>query len=292
MPVEGPIPQAVLTIVAAATVFSVMFTLGLDIVVGEMRWVLARPGKLARALFAVIVGVPAAALVIARAFDFERWVQIGIVLMAVSPGAPIALRRSLDAGGSHRFAPVLQILLALLAIASMPLWIAALNHVYAGNADISPWQVARQVFFAQLLPLCLGMGCRAAWPERARRWAASLARLARLLLVVLTLLALIDVWQVVFDAGPRVALAIAVLTVAALALGHALGGPDPGTRTAVAISSALRNPGLALLVATINGAAPAATRTVLTYLVVAALTVAPYAIWHQRFSGRRSRRAQ
>ena len=64
------------------------------------------------------------------------------------------------------------------------------------------------------------------------------------------LLALIDVWQTVFEAGLRVA----------LAMGHALGGPEPGTRTAIAIWSALRNPGLALLVAALNGARPAATR--------------------------------
>jgi len=282
MPVEGPIPQVVLTVVAAATVFSVMFTLGLAIVVGEMRWVFAQAGRLARALFAVIVAVPVIALVVARLFDLERWAEIGIVLMAISPGAPVALRRSLAAGGSRSFAPVLQILVALLAIVSMPLWVAALNVVYAGHADILPWQLARQVLFAQLLPLCLGMACRAVWPERSRRLEPRLARVAGVLLVVLTVLALIDVWQVVFDAGPRSALAIVLLTALALAIGHLLGGPDPGTRTSIAISSALRNPGLALLVATLNNAAPAVTRTVLAYLVIAALTVVPYALWRHR----------
>jgi bile acid:Na+ symporter, BASS family len=285
MPVEGPIPQGVLTVVAAATVFSVMFTLGLGIVIGEMRWVFAQPGRLARALFAVIVAVPAIALVVTRLFDLERWVEIGIVLMAIAPGAPVALRRSLAAGGSRSFAPVLQILIALLAIVSMPLWVAALNVVYAGHAEISPWPLARQVFFAQLMPLCLGVACRAAWPDRALGLEPRLARVAGVLLVVLTVLALIDVWQVVFDAGLRSALAIAVLTLLALAAGHLLGGPDPGTRTSIAISSALRNPGLALLVATLNNAAPAVTRTVLAYLVIAALTVVPYAFWRKRATG-------
>lgn len=286
MPVEGPIPQEVLTVVAAATVFSVMFTLGLAIVVGEMRWVFAQPGRLARALFAVIVAVPAIALVVARLFDLERWVEIGIVLMAIAPGAPIALRRSLAAGGSRAFAPLLQILLALLAIVSMPLWIFVLNAVYAGHAEISPWHLARQVFFAQLMPLCLGLACRAAWPAQAQRLEPRLARIAGMLLVVLAVLALIDVWQVVFDAGPRSALAIAVLTALALAVGHLLGGPDAGTRTSIAISCALRNPGLALLVSTLNNAAPAVTRTVLAYLVVAAVTTVPYALWRSRVAKR------
>jgi len=286
MPVEGPIPQVVLTVVAAATVFSVMFTLGLAIVVGEMRWVFAQAGRLARALFAVIVAVPVIALVVARLFDLERWAEIGIVLMAISPGAPVALRRSLAAGGSRSFAPVLQILVALLAIVSMPLWIAALNMVYAGHADIAPGQLARQVLFAQLLPLCLGMACRAALPARSLALEPRLARVSGVLLLLLTVLALIDVWQVVVDAGPRIAVAIALVTALALAAGHALGGPAAGTRTAIAISSALRNPGLALLVATLNDAAPAVTRTVLAYLVVSAVTVVPYALLRSRVARR------
>lgn len=282
MPVEGPIPPLVLTVVAATTVFSVMFTLGLAIRFGELRAALARPAPLARALFAALVAGPAIALGVVRMLDLERWVEVGIVLMAISPGAPVALRRSLAAGGHRAFAPLLQIALALLAIVSMPLSIAALNLLYAGHAAIAPLQLARQVFFAQLLPLCLGMACRAALPGASQRLEPQLARIAGLLMVLLAVLALIDAWQVVFDAGPRVALAIAVVTLLALATGHALGGPEPATRTATAISSALRNPGLALIVATLNAASPVVTRTVLAYLFVSAIAIVPYALWRQR----------
>jgi hypothetical protein len=54
------------------------------------------------------------------------------------------------------------------------------------------------------------------------------------------------------------------------------GGPDPATRTAVAIVSAARNPGLALLVATLNRAPPEITATALAYLLISVLTIAPY----------------
>ena len=52
-------------------------------------------------------------------------------------------------------------------------------------------------------------------------------------------------------------------------------------RTATAISSAARNPGLALLVATLNAAPPAIQATVLAYLVIAALTLVPYVFWRR-----------
>jgi BASS family bile acid:Na+ symporter len=98
----------------------------------------------------------------------------------------------------------------------------------------------------------------------------------------LTVLVLIDVWQVVVDAGPRIVLAIATLTLLALAAGHALGGPEPATRTAVAIGGATRNAGLALLVATLNAAPPAIVATVMAYLVVSAFIVLAYALWRRR----------
>ncbi len=282
MPPGGAIPEQFLTIAAAATVFAVMFDLGLGIVPREFRWVWQHPGLILKGLFSVLVAVPALALLVTRAVDFPRSVEIGIVLMAISPGAPVALRRSLDAGGHAAFAPALQILVAILAVVSMPLSIAALNAFYAGNASIAPEVLAWQVFVAQLLPLSLGMLARRAFPAQALRFGPRLTRLANLLLIVLTLLVLVDVWNVIIGAGLRVAIVIAILTALALAVGHWLGGPDPTTRTAVAVSSAARNPGLALLVAALNHASPEINATILAYLVVAAAIVLAYVLWRRR----------
>ena len=282
MPISGPIPETLLTIAAAATVFSVMLTLGCGIVVGEFRWLWRHPGLVARGLFAVLIAVPALAIVVTRAFDLPRAADIGIVLMAISPGAPVALRRSLDAGGHRSFAPGLQILVALLAVVSMPLSIVALNEVYAGQASIAPGDLARQVFIAQLVPLGLGMSMRRWLPVRTAWLEPKLARLASILIVVLAILAIIDVWQVVVGAGLRIVLAIVAVTILALIAGHLMGGPDEATRTAVAISSAARNPGLALLVATLNHAPTEITATVLAYLVVSAFTIVPYVMLRPR----------
>lgn len=271
-----------LSVAAAATVFTVMFDLGLAIVPGEFRWVVQRPGLMLKGLFSVLVAVPALAWVVASALDLPRAAGVGIVLMAVSPGAPVALRRSLDAGGHRSFAPALQIAVAVLAVLSMPLSIAALNEYYGGRATIDPRELARQVFVAQLLPLGLGMLTRHFLATQAAWLEPKLRRLGTVLLIVLLALALIDIWDEVVGAGPRVTLAIVIATALALAVGHLLGGPQPAARTAMAISSAARNPGLALLVATLNAAPPAITATVLAYFVIAALTVIPYVVWRRR----------
>jgi len=282
MPISGALPEWLLSVVAAATLFTVMFDIGLAIrpsgfrVVGQQLWLLPK------ALFSVVVAVPAIAWLVARVVDLPRGAAIGLLLMAIAPGAPVALRRSLDAGGHRFFAPALQFSVALLALVSMPLWIAAFNEYYAGQATVDPRQLARQVFTAQLLPLALGVATRRFWCAGATWLEPRLHRLGSVLLVLLIVLALIEVGPTVIGAGFRVAAAIVVVTALALAVGHGLGGPDPATRTATAISSAIRNGGLALLVATLNNAAPAITATILAYLVISALTVAPYLIWRRR----------
>ena len=278
----GIVPEALMTVAAAATVFSVMFVVGLRIPFGEFRWVWEHPGLIARGLFAVLVAVPAVAIVVTRALDLPRAADIGIVLMAISPGAPVALRRSLGAGGHRSFAPALQILVAMLAVVSMPVSIALLNHVYAGHASIDPLVLARQVFTAQLLPLGLGMLIRSNAPAFAGRIEPALSRVASAMLIALVVLAVVDIAQVVARAGPRVAAAIVIVTVFAVGVGHLLGGPEPATRTAVAITSAARNPGLALLVAALNRAPPEITATILAYLLVSAATLIPYVVWRRR----------
>lgn len=283
MPItDGLVPQWLFTVVAAATLFTIMFDLGLAIVPGEFRWVIERPALMAKATFAVLVGVPAAAWLVLRLVDVPRMAEIGIMLMAISPGAPVALRRSLGAGGHRSFAPALQIAIVTLAVVTMPLYIAGLDEYYAATATVDPGHLARQVLVAQLVPLALGMLVTRLAPRASAWLEPRLAKVGGMMLLLLLALALIDIWKPVVTAGWRVSLAIALVTALAIAIGHALGGPDPATRTATGISCAARNPGLALVVATLNHAAPPVVATILAYLVIAGLTLIPYVAWRKR----------
>jgi len=282
MPIEGPVPAWLFSGVAGLTLWVVMFQVGLAIVPGEFRWVLARPGMLLKGLFSVLIAVPALALLVVRQVELARATEVGIVLMSISPGAPVALRRSIGAGGHRSFATVLQISVAVLAVVSMPLWIAVLDRVYDADASIAPQHLARQVFLAQLLPLAIGMLVRRFGMRVSDLLLPRLAPVAAGLLLLLTILALINVWKTVVEAGPGASLAIAATTLLALACGHLMGGPEPATRTATAVASAARNPGLALLVVSLNGGSPAIVVTVLAYLIICAFTVLPYVMWRRK----------
>jgi BASS family bile acid:Na+ symporter len=220
-------------------------------------------------------------LLVARVLELPRAAEVGIVLMAIAPGAPVALRRSLSAGGHQAFAPSLQISAALLAPVSMPLSVAALEQIYAARAVVGPGEIARQVFFAQLLPLALGMTLRRASAVRAERLDASVKRLGLALLAATVGTVLIDTWEIIADAGLSVLAAMALTAAATLAAGHLLGGPEPAMRTAVAVAAAARNGGLALLVTAVNRAPPEVIAAVLAYLVVSVFTIVPYVAWRR-----------
>jgi BASS family bile acid:Na+ symporter len=259
-----------------------MFHLGMQVSPSQLRTAWRSPALMLRGIFCSVVAVPVAVIFVARSFDIPRYAEIGMVLMAICPGAPVALRRALGAGGDATFALTLQVSLAILTVVTVPLSIAALDEVYAGNAGVTPAHLARQVFLGQLLPLGLGMAARGRFGTKTINFEHLLVVLSTTMLFGLLLLAAVDIWEPVAGTRPPVAFAIVVATACALALGHRLGGPSPATRTALAVACAARNAGLALLVAILNHAEPRVVATILAYLVISALAATPYVWWRSR----------
>jgi bile acid:Na+ symporter, BASS family len=280
-------PAWLFPVCVASTVFCVMLGIGLGVAPGDLRRAWRAPGPLLRGLFCVLVAVPAMALVIVRSLDLAIAVQAGVLLMAIAPGAPIALRRSVAASGHGAFAPALQMSVALLAVLAIPLWIAGLNEVYGARISVEPLDVMQQVFIAQLVPLGLGIGCRGFAPRFAMRIEAGMTRAGTVLLILTLLLGIASLGEATLRTGGAGLAACAATTIAALAAGHVLGGPQRETRAAVAIVSAARNPGLALLVAALNHAEPRVIATILAYLVVSILLVTAYVAWRRPVIGPR-----
>jgi len=279
------IPLQTIGVCAAAAVFVVMLALGLAIPPERLGYIWRHPWPLARGALSVLVLVPLLALAAVQVVDLPMAAKIGIMVMAISPGAPIALRRSLEAGAHDAFAPCLQIVVVTLAIVSIPLSIELLDFLYFGNARADPLAIARQVFFAQLLPLGIGIGLRKARPAFALRAERALARLGNALFALLAIAIVASVWSTAIGVGlPAIACALA-LALASIGIGMLLGSPDPETRPAMAVISAMRNPGLALLLASANRAAPGVIAMILAYLLCSAAVVIAYVAWRRRVSG-------
>jgi len=277
----SPIPLW-LTALAMATVFAVMLSLGLMLGREQIAAALQRRVVLAAVLFAVVVPVPALAILFVKLLGIKGPVAAGILLMAISPGAPVALRRAIEAGGHAAFAPALHLAIVLSAVVTVPASVAVLDLIFAHNFTVSPLDVARQVFIAQLLPLGLGAALRAFRPDAATRIEPGLARVANLMLLVLLAVLLAVLWPLLVEIGWTPFAAGAGLSVCALLIGATCAGRDAAVRPAGAVAAAMRNPGLALLIATVNKAPAAVVASVFGYALGLVAVVTVFVVWQRR----------
>jgi BASS family bile acid:Na+ symporter len=281
-----PIPLQWIGLFAVATVFVVMFALGLMLGREQIAAALERRMVLAAVIFAVVVPVPALAVLVVRFFEPTPAVAVGIILMAISPGAPVALRRAIDAGGDRRFAPALHLAIVLLAVFTVPLSIVVLDWIFAAEFSVTPLDIGRQVFFAQLLPLAIGAALRAWRPALAEILEPRLSRLGNALLIVLGVMALVDLPAIIGRIGWMPSIAGFAMTFVALAVGAAFAWRDAEVRPAAAIAAAMRNPGLALLIATLNRAHAGVVEGIIGYAIGLAIAIIVFLQWRKRVGNR------
>jgi bile acid:Na+ symporter, BASS family len=275
-------PPTWLALIVGVTLFTVMLSLGLMLGREQIAAALQRRVVLAALLFAVVVPVPALAVLLVELSGIRGAVAAGILLMAISPGAPVALRRAIEAGGHSAFAPALHLAIVISAVATVPASLAILDAIFEKNLTVSSLDVARQVFIAQILPLALGAALRAFRPTTAARIEPSLTRASNLMLLALALVLLVVFRRMLEDIGWTPFIAGAGLSACALIVGAAFAGRDAAVRPAGAVAAAMRNPGLALLIAAVNGLPSAVVASVLGYALGLALVVSAFVVWQGR----------
>ena len=268
----------------AAILLTLMFSLGLGLDVGVFNRLRQRPLLCLRVLIGSCVLVPLVALLVLRSpatADLSRPVRFAIALMAICPSAPLTLRKAAKQGGNRDLAALLQLLAAATAIVSVPLLADLFRDIFwVSGWDVQPSEVGRQILIAQGLPLGLGMLVRRRWPDRAERWAISLDLIAMLLLLVLTVvvLAISSPVLVRFLSDNLAAVPlIALMVLASLTIGWFVSGPGLQERTTIALVTSMRNPGLALLLASIHASGMVGLKlSILIYLLLTILLTIPF----------------
>jgi BASS family bile acid:Na+ symporter len=265
------------------TLFMVMFALGAGLPadtdqVWRRHWPLILRVELATCVLVPMIGWLLLFTPPARSLSVE--VRHAIALMAVCPSAPLILRKAGRQGGDAALASWLQGCAALLAIVSVPLLARLGERVFGVDGwDVLPRQVAMQVGMIQLVPLLLGLALRRCFPAAIARLLGPLDRIANTLLLLLLLAVLIRsaplLWQ--FGAANLTGLLVmAVLVLVSLALGYLLAGEGQERRITASLVTSMRNPGLALLLATRYAPQlPAVKAGILLYVLVTVLVSIP-----------------
>lgn len=266
-----------------------MFALGLGLQTSALAQIRQRSALVVRVLVGSCVLVPLVALVLLKlplSSGLSVPVRFGIALMALSPSAPLTLRKAGKTGGDHQLAAVLQACAAITAIVSIPLVVDLFRASFGIQGwDIGPREVALQVGLAQVLPLTAGLLLRRWQPGWVERLEVPLNKLANGLFLLLVVVVLIKAGPALlpFVANNLLALVfMAVMVAAALTIGSLMAGPAPGERLTVALVTSMRNPGLALVFAATYGAAvPGLKLAVLVYLLVTVLLSIPFVRWQK-----------
>jgi BASS family bile acid:Na+ symporter len=277
---------AVKAIVTAA-LFAVVFAEGTRIEARDFSVLYRRPGALLRGVLAVIVVVPVIALAVVRVVRPSYVVTVALALLSAAPLAPLVIRRQANTGEDFRVAATMHIALALVSVVSTPLAIALLGPRlgFAGVAPVSA--IGAVVLKTVLLPFGLGVVLRTLAPAAADRVRPILGKLGLAIIGAMVLVAAFKGRRIFVTLGARDYLAMMLFCALTLGTGHILAARER-ERTTFALESAARNPGLALLIATMTFG-PVGGAVLLPYLVVFFLASALYVQMRKRARSHRGR---
>ncbi len=116
-------------------------------------------------LISNFVVMPALLIGLASLIDFDPQVKMGIVVLAVTAGAPFIPWLVSRGKGDVAYSAVVSFGLTLVTIVVLPLAMPPLLRALDTGASPSVWTVAWPLLLFILLPLVVGMVCRARYPE-------------------------------------------------------------------------------------------------------------------------------
>jgi len=241
-----------INILASVTLFEMMVAIGLGGTFSELGRVARDWRLLSRAVLANYVFFPAVAVELLIALNVDPLVAAGILIPAVCPGAPFGPPFTAMARGNVVVAIGLMTVLAGSSAIVAPLLLRLLLPVTSGdlNVPIDAAELVGTLMIAQFIPLCIGLSVRRWRPDWAARLIKPAGQVSTLLNLALLAVVVTVQFPMLLDIRARGYAGMCVLVGAGVAAGWLLGGPARGTRTAMAMATAVRNVGVSLVIAT------------------------------------------
>ena len=270
------------------TIFTLMLALGVNHSFEQLTSLWRRPGLLFRSLLAVVFLVPMVVVLLLWVFHLPPAVATGLAVLAAAPGAPLTYKRAQMAGGDPTYTASLQLTLALLAVGITPLILALFYSLFELVIEgVTLFQIARQVAQVTFLPVIIGLSIQHFVPRLAEVLRKPVSMLANILFILLLLmlallLILVPELRAMLNVAGLAMVAILLMVVFSLAIGHLLGGPRRDQRSALATACIARNIGLALFIAELSDYGEHFIPTLLTYMILGGLLAVPYAVWSKR----------
>jgi arsenite transporter len=257
-----------------------MLGTGLSLTVAQILQPLKNARLVILALLANFVLVPLLAFGIARVLPLDQSLQIGLIVLATTAGAPFLVKEVAAAKGNLSLGVGLMFLLMIVTIFYVPLVLPLLLP----GVEVNAWDIAKSLIVTMLLPIVLGLMYRAHSPEDAGHWAPLLNKASGLALLIMLVAGLgLNISNIIGLVGSFGFLALILFVVGSLLIGMLMGGRDPGVRAVMGLGTAQRNVAAAILVASLNFPGTMTLPFVLVASIVLPLILIPVA---KRLGGR------
>ncbi len=276
--------QAIVVFAIKASITLTLFGFGLQATLEDLLYLWRRPRLLFRSLAAMFVVMPLFAIFMTRIFSLNLAVVIALIALSISPVPPLLPKRVTKEAGVAPFGLGLMVTAGTLAIVYIPLANYLLGKYFHRSLAMDPTAVMKIVALRVLIPLAAGIVVRKFALATAERIAHPIIRIAGIVLIigVLCVLGFASpiAWSLV---GDGTELTFVAFVVVGLLLGHLLGGPSPDDRVTLALSTACRQPGLALAIASANFPGDHhVVGAILLYVVTNFIFTIPYIKWQRK----------
>lgn len=277
----------IVPMVLGLSIMLIVFALGLQTRLRDWVGLFSQPALLLRSLLAMSLIMPVVAVLAVKLLGLEQPVSTALIALSLAPVPPLLPGKQTKAGGDSNYAVSLLVVAALFAIVWIPLALELIQLIFGIPLHAHPMDIIAVVGKTVLLPLLAGTIVGLLAKGFAQRLSGLLASIGTLVLLVGLVLVLASAWGAIMAlVGDGTLLAMVVVVVSGLVIGHLLGGPDNEDRTVLALACASRHPGMAVALASLEFPdMKGATAAVLLYLLVAALVSLPYVAWRKRVSG-------
>ncbi len=274
-----------LSTIAALTgltfVVASMLGTGLSLTVAQIVQPLKNARLVILALLANFVLVPLLAFGITKVVPMDQALQVGLIVLATTAGAPFLVKEVQAAKGNLSLGVGLMFLLMVVTIFYVPLVLPLL----LSGVEVNAWDIAKSLIVTMLIPIVLGLMFRSHSPEDAQQWAPLMNQVSGIALLIMLVTGLgLNVANIIDLIGSRGFLALILFVVGSLLIGMVLGGRDPAVRSVLGLATAQRNVAAAILVTSLNFSG---TMT-LPYVLVASIVLPLILIPTARVLGKRN----
>ena len=270
-----------LNVLVIITLIEMMVLVGLGVTFAELVDTGRNWRLVARAMAANYLFVPGAAIVLLILFAATPAVASGFLILAVCPGAPFGPPFARIARANLPVAVGLMVILAgSSSVVSPVLLRLLLPWVSGGNAppmDLNGMVAA--LLGTQLLPLLFGLLVRHWRPQLAKRLLSPLELVSKVLSLTAVGLILGSQFQMLMEIRVRGFVGMLILLAASLVLGWLAGGSQREDRKTTALTTALRNVGVGLVIVTGNFAGTPAVSAALAYGILEVVGSLFVALW-------------